>query len=77
MFPVTLLIWHTTCFLKACFSVKYWWWSKHNVCLANFDLIYSIQGFGFVTFQTEDDADNACEEQFHMINDKKVWILSI
>ena len=45
--------------------------------IANSDLIYSIQGFGFVTFQTEDDADSACEEQFHMINDKKVWILSI
>ncbi|XP_029184523.1 RNA-binding protein Musashi homolog 2-like isoform X1 [Acropora muricata] len=32
------------------------------------------RGFGFVTFQTEDDADNACEEQFHMINDKKTEV---
>lgn len=31
-----------------------------------------FEGFGFVTFQTEDEADSACEEQFHVINDKKV-----
>lgn len=32
------------------------------------------RGFGFVTFQTEDDADSACEEQFHVINDKKTEV---
>lgn len=31
-----------------------------------------FEGFGFVTFQNEDEADSACEEQFHVINDKKV-----
>ena len=33
---------------------------------------FLFEGFGFVTFQNEDDADSACEEQFHVINDKKV-----
>lgn len=33
---------------------------------------FLFEGFGFVTFQNEDDADSACEEQFHIINDKKV-----
>ena len=34
--------------------------------------MFWFEGFGFVTFQSEDDADSACEEQFHVINDKKV-----
>ncbi|CAH3120387.1 unnamed protein product [Porites lobata] len=32
------------------------------------------RGFGFVTFQNEDEADSACEEQFHVINDKKTEV---
>ncbi|CAH3155642.1 unnamed protein product, partial [Pocillopora meandrina] len=32
------------------------------------------RGFGFVTFETEDAAESACEEQFHLINDKKTEV---
>ena len=33
---------------------------------------FSCEGFGFVTFESEDAVESACEEQFHLINDKKV-----
>ncbi|XP_020607573.1 RNA-binding protein Musashi homolog 2-like isoform X1 [Orbicella faveolata] len=32
------------------------------------------RGFGFVTFESEDAAESACEEQFHLINDKKTEV---
>ncbi|KAJ7387815.1 Chromatin assembly complex, subunit 3 [Desmophyllum pertusum] len=32
------------------------------------------RGFGFVTFDSEDAAESACEEQFHLINDKKTEV---
>lgn len=33
---------------------------------------FLCEGFGFVTFESEDAVESACEEQFHLINDKKV-----
>ena len=32
------------------------------------------RGFGFVTFESEDAAESACVEQFHLINDKKTEV---
>ena len=32
------------------------------------------KGFGFVTFESEDGAESACVEQFHLINDKKTEV---